>query len=155
MRQWFLATTLAFTTVLAVAVQPAAPAQASSPSVTGSIRGIEWCPQSFCGTANFSGYFSGRVGGWWAWGVWSIYVNHEALPAPGNSVAISGTWKLSTTRGSFSGSLTGTLTNNGDNTFTIAATMTVLSGGSGSIATTGVLNHNYFPPRVGGYLYGP
>ncbi|HEY4670408.1 MAG TPA: hypothetical protein VIH05_11585 [Tepidiformaceae bacterium] len=155
MRQWLLATTLAFTTVLAVAVQPAEQVEASSPSITGSIQGVEWCPQSVCGTANFSGYFSGKVGGWWAWGVWTIYVNYDVLPAPGTSVPIWGSWRLSTTRGSFSGSLSGTLTNNGDNTFSIAATMTVLVGGSGTISASGLLNHNVFPPTLKGYLSGP
>jgi len=156
MRQWLLATTLAFTTVLAVAIQPAQEAEASSPPITGSIQGIEWCPKSICGTANFSGYFSGTVGGRYAFGVWTIRVGYDDLPAAGGPASpITGTWKLATTRGTFSGALAGTLANNGDNTFSVAATLTVLQGGSGAIAATGLLNHNAFPPRISGALWGP
>lgn len=155
MRQWLLATTLAFTTVLAVALHPA-PAQASSPPISGSIQGLEWCPKSICGTANFSGYFRGSVDGRWAIGVWTIYISYDQLPALGEpAVPIAGTWRLATTRGTFSGTLVGTLANNGDNTFPVAATLTLLSGGSGTIQANALLDHRVFPPRISGTLTGP
>jgi hypothetical protein len=116
------------------------------------LDGFEWCTQGFCGSADFAGTFVGKVGRRSAFGVWDIAANFDQLPPPGESVGITGTWSLSTSRGSFSGTLAGQLHNNGDNTFDVDAVLTLTSGGTGSLDVSAVLNHNTFPPTIRGSL---
>ena len=133
----------------------AAPARAASiPVINAATYGIELCPQSVCGAAIFTGFLFGQVGSRSAAGTFVVAVTHEDLPAPFETSAITGgsfqlQIGLRTIKGVVSG---GTLFNNGDNTFTVDATLTILSGGSGTLHYRGLLNHNVFPPTVIGPL---
>jgi hypothetical protein len=46
----------------------------------------------------------------------------------------------------------GTLLNNGNNTFTVNATLYITTGGAGTLHFEGVLNHNTFPPTIVGTI---
>jgi len=86
-----------------------------------------------------------------------VLVNHESLPAPGQSASITGgEWNLRADVNLFQGDvLKGTIVNNGNNTFTINAVLQVAEGGVGEIVFTGILDHNDFPPTVEGDLAQP
>ena len=123
----------------------------SVPVVQGAIAGIELCPQSICGSAIFTGEFSGLVNGRPERGVFLGAITHDPLPEPGDSAAITGgLWLIRTPRRALSGYVWpgGTLTNNGDNTFTVDMTMVLLRGGVGTLHFTGLLNHTPFPPTI-------
>ena len=126
-------------------------AAVSDPVIAGQIRGIEFCPQSICGAAIFGGDFVGSVNGIPTRGVFVGAITHDPLPEPGDSAFITGgTWVIRTARRSFSGFVFpgGTLTNNGDNTFSVDMTMVILRGGAGTLHFSGLLNHNPFPPTI-------
>jgi hypothetical protein len=142
---------------LAVVLLVTPPAMAAStPSVTGHIKGRELCPESVCGAAVFAGAFVGLVNGKLAAGSFWGAVQHDLpLPTPGNSVSITGgTWLIWTNRGSFSGTVedNGTITAHDDNTFDISMTLDLTGGGSGTVTFSGTLDHNVFPPSIVGTL---
>lgn len=147
--------TVATLVILALMLSVAPARAASTPVVNVMTYGIELCPQSICGAAIFTGVLYGRVGSRPAViGTFVVAVTHEDLPAPLGTAAITGgafelAVGLQRIRGVVSG---GTLFNNGDNTFTVNATLTILSGGSGTLHYQGLLNHNVFPPTVIGPL---
>ena len=125
----------------------------STPSLTGQISGIELCPESICGSADFAGSFLGTVNNKPTAGSFWTAVNHQSpLPSTqGQSVSITGgTWFIWTKRGIFSGTIDpgGTITANGNSTFAVSATLHLTSGGSGSVTFDGILNHNVFPPTI-------
>jgi hypothetical protein len=139
-----LITTLLLATVPVVA--------SSVPVVQGSIAGIELCPQSICGSAIFTGEFTGLVNGRLERGVFLGAITHDALPEEaGDSASITGgLWLIRTPRRTLSGYVmpAGTLTNYGDNTFTVNMTMVLLRGGVGMLHFSGLLNHTPFPPTI-------
>jgi len=84
-------------------------------------------------------------------------INHEPLRQPGQAAKITGgEWSLRAGANLIRGDiLSGTLLNNGDNTFTVSVLMQVTEGGSGEVVFTGVLDHNDFPPTIDGELTQP
>ena len=141
----FLVATLLLATVPVVA--------SSIPVVQGSIAGIELCPQSICGSAIFTGEFTGLVNGRPERGVFLGAITHDPLPEAGDSAFITGgLWLIRTPRRALSGYVVpgGMLTNNGDNTFTVDMKMVLLRGGIGTLDFSGLLNHTPFPPTIVG-----
>ena len=135
-------------TLLLAAVPVAAD---SVPVIEGSIAGVELCPQSICGSAIFTGQFTGLVNWRAERGVFLGAITHDPLPEPDGSASITGgLWLIRTPRRTLSGYVMpgGRLTNNGDNTFTVDMTMVLLRGGVGTLHFSGLLNHNPFPPTI-------
>jgi hypothetical protein len=128
---------------------------ASRPVITGTISGVEVCPQSICDQAIFTGNYAGTINGKPASGVFLVGVTHEDLPdtAGGTSAITGGSWMIRTKNRIFTGRIQGgTLTNNGDNTFTVSLTMEIERGGTGTLTFKGLLDHNDFPPTIVGTL---
>ena len=127
----------------------------SSPVIQGQVQGTELCSQAICGAAVFVGSFQGQVGHRrHASGQWSVSVTHAPLPAPNESAAITGgNWSLLAAGSRFSGPVAGgTLYNNGNNTYTVTATLVLMQGGSGSLTFSGLLDHRVFPPTIVGTI---
>jgi hypothetical protein len=141
--------------ILALMLSAVPARAASTPVVNVMTYGVELCPQSICGAAIFTGVLYGRVGSKpLALGTFIVAVTHDELPQPFESAAVTGggfelAVGLQRIKGVVSG---GTLFNNGDNTFTVDATLTIVAGGSGTLHYRGLLNHNVFPPTVIGPL---
>jgi len=144
---------------LVVLLVSAVTALASEPRIAGQIAGTELCPQFICGVAAFTGDFQGKVGGKGAKGTFLVQVNHDDLPGVGGTADITdGSFILNTTRGTFLGGLTGTLTNVGNDLFQVDATLTVTTGGLGDIRLRAILNHQGLPfviPTISGELFQP
>jgi hypothetical protein len=125
----------------------------SVPVIEGHLAGLELCPQSICGSAIFTGAFAGQVDGRPERGVFLGAITHDPLPEAYDSAFITGgLWVIRTPRRVLTGYVMpgGTLTNNGDNTFTVEMTMVILRGGVGTLQFFGLLNHNVFPPTIVG-----
>jgi hypothetical protein len=144
--------------VAAVILLVASRAMANSiPSLTGQLSDRELCPESICGSAIYAGSFEGTVDSRPTAGSFWTGVKHQ-LPLPtamNNSVAITGgKWLIWTKRRIYSGIIEdgGTITANGDNTFTIAAILHLRRGGVGSVAFVRILDHNVFPPIIVGTI---
>jgi len=153
MLRWF-SRLIALPVVALVALALTVPSAyaASTPAITGNVTLVELCPQSICGAAFFSGVFEGTAGGKNGTGTLSVGVTHDPLPAPGTSANITGgSWELQFLGHRYRGLVTsGTHFNNGNNTFTIQAVLALKQGGRGTLAFTGLLNHNTFPPTLTG-----
>ncbi len=132
----------------------ALPARASGTTVEGELSGVEVCPQLACGAAIFTGNFHGKINNRPSLGYFWTAVQHEPLPDPGATVAITGgRWNITTLFRSISGRVqSGTLHNNGDNSFNIDAVLEIDRGGSGSVTFSGLLDHTVFPPTIDGVL---
>ena len=141
-------------TLVAVLAMSTTVAADSQPRLTGYVSGLELCPQSLCGAAVFAGRFVGLVDGRLTLGAFWGAINHEPLPAAYETAAIAGGhWLIWTRRGTYEGVVPlGTITNNGDNTFTVALTMLFTDGGAGTVTFLGRLDHNVFPPTVLGAI---
>jgi hypothetical protein len=127
----------------------------STPKIQGVVSGLELCPQAWCGIAIFTGVFQGQVGfNPNAIGLITVGVNHEDLPLITNQCAdiTDGSWVLRVGLRRFSGSTTGLLCYNGDNTWDVHVTMDFESGGTGSTTFHGTLDHNVFPPTIQGVI---
>lgn len=146
--------TAAILVVLALMVGVTPARAASTPVINVMTYGVELCQQSVCGAAIFTGVLYGRVGNRPAVGTFVVAVTHEDLPPPSETAAITGgSFELAIGLQRIKGVVSdGTLLNNGDNTFTVDATLTIVSGGSGTLHYQGLLNHNVFPPTVIGPL---
>lgn len=149
---------MAFATLaMLLLVAPQAMA-ASTPTLTGSVSGTELCPQFVCGSAIFAGSFKGTVNGKSTSGSFWTGVNYlSPLPSvtSASTPITGGTWLIWTTRGTFAGNVAatgGTITANGNNTFTVSATLDFTEGGSGSVGFDGTLKHNVFPPTIVGKI---
>ncbi len=141
--------------VAVVLVVGLSPVRADSlPRIAGNVYGIELCPQSICQSAIFVGVFQGRVGlNPNAIGTFATAVTHEDLPPPYTTSAITGgLWALSTLLWHFEGGTTGTLYNNGDNSYTVTVNMRLTGGGLGRVTFVGRLDHNVFPPTIIGQI---
>lgn len=137
----------------AVLVAGAVSVRADVPFVQGSVATIELCPQSICGVAIFTGVFAGQIESRRAVGSVSVVVKHEDLPESGfSSNILSGAWQIQTfTRTIHGGVQSGTLFNNGDNTFKVHVTMTV-AGSPNTVSFDGTLSHKTFPPQLTGQI---
>lgn len=143
--------------LLAVLVaSPGTVAATSTPVIVGQVSGIELCPQFVCGAASFAGSFVGMVDTESTTGsFWGAVTYDGSLPPTGESVDITGgDWLIWTQQGTYSGSVRkgGTITNNGDNTYTVSATLRLQHGGHGTLQFTGLLDHNVFPPTIEGSI---
>jgi hypothetical protein len=131
----------------------ATPAHAASRPTDANAFGIELCPQSICGSAIFTGILQGTVAGInTQLGTFTVAVQHDDLPAPGATSAITGgvfqlRVGLRTIRGTIVG---GSLTATPDNTFLVS--MELLSTTGQTLEFEGVLNHNTFPPTIVGHI---
>ena len=75
------------------------------------------------------------------------------LPEPGGTAIITGgLWNMRVGLRQLSGPVEGFLVNNGDETFAVITELTIASGGIGSIAFEGILDHNVFPPTIKGLM---
>jgi hypothetical protein len=133
------------------------PVQASSrPIIFGDVSALELCPQSICHAAIFSGFFTGYVEpNPFAIGVISVAAIHEDLPDPDRSADITGgVWSLRLLSGRrITGVVkSGSLFNNGDDTFDVDVQMQILSNGIGDLQFTGTLSHQVFPPTLIGRI---
>jgi hypothetical protein len=146
---------LIFATVISLLA--AQPAIASQPVLNGHLEGVELCAQFQCGVAVFVGQFKGQVNNERSKGGFLVLVNHGPLPAPGQPASVTGgEWNLRAGINLFQGDVvTGTIANNGNNTFTINVGLQIAEGGSGAIIFRGILDHNDFPPTVEGDLAQP
>jgi hypothetical protein len=148
--------TLRALVLIAVLGVSTVPVQASStPVIAGFVSTIELCPQDWCGAAIFWGVFVGRIGpNPFAIGKIAVAVTHGPLPvvAGGCTPIPYGEWTLKTSVRQFRGTTQGDLCYNGDNTYAIAATMTLTDGGNGSMSYVGTLDHNVFPPTNRGVI---
>lgn len=133
----------------------AIPVLASSPSITGEIEGIEICPQFVCEAAVFNGTCDCEIDKRQTIGFFWVSIQHDPLPPAFHSSAIlGGKWNLTTLRGKFSGRVVeGFITNNGNNTFNVTATLRLRKGGTGNVVVSGVLDHTEFPPSFEGELF--
>ena len=129
---------------------------ASLPVINVTTYGIELCPQSICGAAIFTGVLYGQVGlNPKAVGTFAVAVTHEDLPDPYETSAVTGgVFELAIGLRRIKGFVApgGTLFNNGNNTYTVDATLVITSGGIGTLHYKGLLNHNVFPPTIIGPL---
>jgi hypothetical protein len=130
------------------------PASASSPTISGEISGVEICPQFICHAAVFQGTCDCTVNNRQTIGFFWVSIQHEPLSEA--SAITGGKWTLTTRRGNCSGKVTdGTITSNGNNTFTVIATPRLTKGGKGNMIVSGVLDHTEFPPTFEGELVQP
>jgi hypothetical protein len=153
MRRVFL-----LTGILASLLIIISPTYASSPTITGEISGVELCPQFVCDAAIFQGTCHCLVNNRHTIGLFWVSVQHDDLPQEPNSSAgiVGGKWTLTTFRGNFSGKVVGgAITNNGNNTFDVNATLHLSKGGKGDMLVSGVLDHTEFPPTFDGKLSQP
>jgi hypothetical protein len=134
-------------------------AASPQPTGTGTIDGVEICPQSFSICSNgalFAGSFTGTVSGKHTRGSFLVQASHASplQTQPGAVTAVNGgSWIIRTRKGDLAGTITGgTLTATEDNTFLVALTMQITEGGSGTRTFTGVLDHNELPPTITGII---
>jgi hypothetical protein len=126
----------------------------SRPAIEGSIAGLELCPQSFCGFALFVGGFQGELNSREATGSFVGAITHEPLPDVfGSADLTGGQWTITANRRVLKGTVAGGQIYNIDGTrFCIEMTMEVTDGGRGQLYFTGLLDHNPFPPTIGGIV---
>src|SRR5688572_28946356 len=119
--------------VLALGVGSRPAEAASIPVINVNTFGIELCPQSICGAAIFTGLLEGQVGSNdHALGVFSAALTHDPLPDAYETADITGgvfEFRVGLRRIRGVVLRGGTLLNNGDNTFGVAATLLITSGG--------------------------
>jgi hypothetical protein len=126
----------------------------SIPVINVATFGIELCPQSICGAAVFTGLLQGQVGSNdRALGTFATALTHEPLPDAFQVANLTGgvfDFRVGLRRIRGIVLPGGTLLNNGNNTFTVDATLYITSGGAGTLHFQGLLNHNTFPPTIVG-----
>lgn len=148
-----LARTVAPALLALALLTPGGARAAESTSVAGDVLGLEICPQIWCGAAIFVGRFDGALDGTAGEGRWWVAVTHNELPMyAGNSTAITGgEWGMVVGDRSLRGRVdAGTITYNGDGTFTVRPALDVVEGGEGRLSLAILLDHNPFPPAVRG-----
>ena len=141
----------------------AAPVRADSvPAISGLVSGIELCEQDVCGAAVFVGLFVGQFGlNPYAIGTVGVAVKHDELPVNDSSAITGGVWRLRllsgrTVTGKINSGLLVNPCNGSDNAYCVTTELEITSGGQGTLAFEGVLNHNTFPPTVsGGFFQTP
>ena len=142
-------------TTLMILVAGSRPVQAASnPLIHVKVFGIELCPQFICGAAIFSGFVGGQVGtNPAAFGTFAVAILHDPLPQLQLADITGGVFEIRVGLRRIRGEVSsGTLINNGDNTFTVLAVLTITHGGFGTMNFAGILNHNVFPPTIIGAI---
>jgi hypothetical protein len=129
------------------------PAEAVSiPIINVNTFGIELCPQFICQAAIFTGFLQGQVGANdQALGTFTTALTHEPLPEPFDTADLTGgVFEFRVGLRRIRGIVLpgGTLLNNGNNTFTVDATLVITSGGFGTLFFHGLLNHNTLIPTI-------
>jgi hypothetical protein len=129
------------------------PAEAVSiPIINVNTFGIELCPQFICGAAVFTGLIEGQVGANdHALGTFTAAMTHEPLPEPLDTADLTGgvfEFRVGLRRIRGIVMPGGTLLNNGNETFTVDATLVITSGGFGTLFFHGLLNHNTLIPTI-------
>ena len=126
----------------------------SRPAVEGTVAGIELCPQYICGFALFVGGFQGELNSQNAAGTFVGAITHEPLPDVNYSADLTGgQWTITANRRVLKGAVVGGQIINIDGTrFCVEMTMDVTDGGRGRLYFTGLLDHNPFPPTIGGIV---
>ncbi len=136
----------------AVLLAPSSLHAAGTTNLAGDLSGVELCPQVVCGAAVFIGRFDGALDGAAGDGRWWVLVNHEALPdAAGASTAITGgRWGMTVGDQPLRGLVSsGSITNNGDGTFTVTPYLDVVGGNEGTLSLSILLDHGRgWPPTV-------
>ncbi len=149
MRRVFLSSVFAL--LLAASISLSAQ---SRPAVEGTVAGIELCPQSICGFALFVGGFDGELNSRPATGTFVGAITHDPLPAIHQSADLTGgQWTITANRRVLKGAVAGGQIYNIDGTrYCVEMTMEVTDGGRGQLYFTGLLDHNPFPPTIGGIV---
>lgn len=140
---------------LAILLSAGVATAGSQPVITGQVEGMETCAQFSCGFAQFLGTSQLQVGTVQGKGGFLVQVTHGPVPLlPGGTTPITGgQWAMSANQTVFTGTVeSGSLFNNGNNTFTVTLTLLLLSGGGGTLSFTGILDHNTFPPTIVGIV---
>ena len=126
----------------------------SRPALAGQVAGIELCPQFICGFALFVGEFEGELNSRDASGAFVGAITHEPLPDVFESANLTGgSWTITANRRVIQGQVSGGKIFNIDGTqFCVEMVMEITSGGRGQLHFTGLLDHNPFPPTIGGLV---
>lgn len=126
----------------------------SRPALSGQVAGIELCPQFICGFALFVGEFDGELNSRDAHGSFAGAITHEPLPDLfGSANLTGGVWTITANRRVIQGAVSGGRIFNLDGTrFCVEMVMEITSGGRGQLHFTGLLDHNPFPPTIGGLV---
>ena len=120
--------------------------------ISGKISGLELCLQSICGSAVFGGRLQGGRAS--RNGSWLISINHDPLPDPGESSAITGgDVKIKVGKRRLRGEvLEGTIANKGNDTFKVTMLIKLTRGGKGELIFRGRLDHRSLPFKITGTL---
>jgi hypothetical protein len=140
---------------LAILLSAGVATAGSQPVITGKVEGLETCAQFSCGSAQFLGTSQLQVGTIQGKGGFFVQVTHGPVPLiPGGTAPITGgQWAMSANQTVFTGGVgSGSLFNNGNNSFTVTLTLLLAAGGSGTLSFTGILDHNTFPPTIVGIV---
>lgn len=126
----------------------------SRPALAGQVAGIELCPQFICGFALFVGQFEGELNSRDASGSFVGAITHEPLPGVfGTADLTGGQWTITANNRVLQGSVAGGSIFNIDGTrYCVEMAMNITSGGRGQLYFTGLLDHNPFPPTIGGLV---
>jgi hypothetical protein len=137
-----------------LAVSAATLSADSRPALSGQVAGIELCPQSICGFALFVGQFEGELNSRDASGAFVGAITHEPLPEVFGMAALTGgSWTIKANRRLIQGDVVGGAIFNIDGTrYCVEMQMDITDGGRGELHFTGLLDHNPFPPTIGGLV---
>lgn len=137
-----------------LAVSAATLSAESRPALSGQVAGIELCPQFICGFALFVGQFEGELNSRDASGAFAGAITHEPLPDVFGSASLTGgSWTITANRRVIQGHVSGGTIFNIDGTrFCVEMQMEITSGGRGQLHFTGLLDHDPFPPTIGGLV---
>lgn len=126
----------------------------SRPALAGQVAGIELCPQFICGFALFVGEFEGELNSRDVSGAFAGAITHEPLPGMHGSARLTGgTWTITANRRVLQGQVSGGTIFNIDGTrYCVEMVMEITSSGRGQLHFTGLLDHNPFPPTIGGLV---
>lgn len=127
----------------------------SRPALSGGIEGIELCPQSICGFALFVGGFEGELNSRPASGGFVGAITHEQLPPElgGTAAVTGGHFTITANQREIQGEITGgTILNINGTQFCVAMELEITKGGRGTLYSTVLLDHGFFPPIVTGFV---
>lgn len=143
-----------FVLALVLAVSAISLSADSRPALSGTVAGIELCPQSICGFALFVGGFEGEVNSNTASGGFVGAITHEALPPVfGTSAITGGEFTITAGRRVIEGDVGGgTIQNLNGTQFCVTMQLEPDKGGLEDIYFTGLLDHGPFPPIITGIL---